>query len=613
MNKKAVKYLRFSSEEQSHFSIERQEMITSSWMTHANVEAVDCFVDQGWSATNFDHPDFIKLNAFIEKNYRNIDYLVVSDLTRFSREVGDAVNIAKKIQKTYGIRIVSAGRGNIYDCTDHNSFFMMGLEFLLGNTENLKRINDINSGIYAAKAINQRYIGPRPPFGYRREGRGKNSILVPVPEEAAIVQLVYHSYLKNVPIPVIEADAKDKGLRGTRNSLIEGILASPIYSSQQYVKSYKDQPGGLFPLKDQEPIIDLVTWNQVQEKMKRKVKVHVRLHDELPLRGVLHCHCGKLLTGAPSRGKSGKYWYYYKCNVASQHNNFSAIRAHDQLLEAFNYMSLPPKMVKSITLKSEFTLEARTKDKANQVAKKQAELEKIEADVASLERKWIAEQINFETYNRWHNDFTKQRNYVRAQIDQLNKNTTDIHKLLMENISWLTDMSNVYKSCRTTLQKQELIRLVFDNSLYFEDHIYRTPYLIPELAHNELKMREKNLLYIEKKRENRMILSSGGGEGIACGDPWWGSPTSIPFELSGGFQPPSFFVLRIRSERARLVCCKQKTRNEAAGSKDTCGGEGIRTPVQTYSPKAFYMLIPALIVGKQQEPDKPIISLAGWS
>jgi len=43
------------------------------------------------------------------------------------------------------------------------------------------------------------------------------------------------------------------------------------------------------------------------------------------------------------------------------------------------------------------------------------------------------------------------------------------------------------------------------------------------------------------------------------------------------------------------------------------GGEGIRTPVQTYSPKAFYMLIPALIVGEQQEPDTPIAPLAEWS
>ena len=40
------------------------------------------------------------------------------------------------------------------------------------------------------------------------------------------------------------------------------------------------------------------------------------------------------------------------------------------------------------------------------------------------------------------------------------------------------------------------------------------------------------------------------------------------------------------------------------------GGDRIRTGVQTYSPKAFYMLIPELFVGKQQEPDEPIASLA---
>src|SRR5712675_3516871 len=159
MNKKAVKYLRFSTDEQSHFSIERQDMITSSWMGMHQIELVDTFIDKGFSATNFDRPDYKKLNAFIEKNYRNIDYLVVSDLTRFSREAGDAINTIKSIQRSFGIRIVSAGRGSVYDCTDHNSFFMMGLEFLLGNTENLKRINDINGGIYTAKAINQRYIG----------------------------------------------------------------------------------------------------------------------------------------------------------------------------------------------------------------------------------------------------------------------------------------------------------------------------------------------------------------------------------------------------------------------------------------------------------------------
>ena len=35
-----------------------------------------------------------------------------------------------------------------------------------------------------------------------------------------------------------------------------------------------------------------------------------------------------------------------------------------------------------------------------------------------------------------------------------------------------------------------------------------------------------------------------------------------------------------------------------------CGVEGSRTPVQTYSPKAFYMFIPELIFGAGHEQDK---------
>jgi hypothetical protein len=43
------------------------------------------------------------------------------------------------------------------------------------------------------------------------------------------------------------------------------------------------------------------------------------------------------------------------------------------------------------------------------------------------------------------------------------------------------------------------------------------------------------------------------------------------------------------------------------------GAEGNRTPVQTYSAKAFYMLILLLFVGNEQETDKPIHRLAGYS
>ena len=41
-----------------------------------------------------------------------------------------------------------------------------------------------------------------------------------------------------------------------------------------------------------------------------------------------------------------------------------------------------------------------------------------------------------------------------------------------------------------------------------------------------------------------------------------------------------------------------------------CGAGESRTPVQTYPPKAFYMLIPALFVGNQPGQDKPTVSVS---
>ena len=131
--------------------------------------------------------------------------------------------------------------------------------------------------------------------------------------------------------------------------------------------------------------------------------------------------------------------------------------------------------------------------------------ETAETEIYSLEKKWIAEQISFETYNRWHNDLAKQRNLLRSQIGALTSTKNDAHSLLLDIVQSLTNVRAIYEQSNTPL-KQELIRTVFDNSLYYENKVYGTPYLIPELSHNELIMREKNLLYIKKRRKSFNFL-----------------------------------------------------------------------------------------------------------
>jgi hypothetical protein len=169
-------------------------------------------------------------------------------------------------------------------------------------------------------------------------------------------------------------------------------------------------------------------------------------------------------------------------------------------------------MTKSLILKSEFLLENRMKDRSRLISKKSSELDQVETDLRSLEEKWIMNQIGFDTYNRWYGDYTKQLSYLRAQLSDLKKQDDATHTLLIQTIHQLSDLRHVFDTCNA-VQKQELVRTVFDNSLYYENKVYRTPYLIPEFTHNHLIMKEKNLLIWEKKRGNFTISPSGGAEG----------------------------------------------------------------------------------------------------
>lgn len=117
------------------------------------------------------------------------------------------------------------------------------------------------------------------------------------------------------------------GFNRKSNVAVEKILKNPVYSGMLRVESFREFPGGLFP-GIHEAIIDKDTWRLVQNKINEPKRTRAILDEQLPLRGILKCHCGNALTGAPSRGKSGKYFYYYKCKF-SGHNNLSAIKIHD--------------------------------------------------------------------------------------------------------------------------------------------------------------------------------------------------------------------------------------------------------------------------------------------
>ena len=140
-------------------------------------------------------------------------------------------------------------------------------------------------------------------------------------------------------------------------------------------------------------------------------------------------------------------------------------------------------------------------------------IDDAEGQLKSVEEKWINNQMSFETYNRWYKELTDQRIALKSRVQRLSQNEDEAFVLLQKELYQLEDMNYLYSEA-STVQKQQLIRLVFDCSLYYKEGVYRTPYLMPTFSHNALILKEKQLLAIDEKGENLSVFPSGGAAGI---------------------------------------------------------------------------------------------------
>ena len=186
----------------------------------------------------------------------------------------------------------------------------------------------------------------------------------------------------------------------------------------------------------------------------------------MPLRGVLKCYCGKPLTGAPSRGKLGKYYYYYKCNKTT-HLNLSVTKAHDQLRQVFGLMSLPDKSISVIRKNADLIFENKMVEDKKLLADKKRELEAEEAKRFSIEEKWITNKITQDTYERWFSSINNNRIALKASIERLSGDQNRIYKVLQSNLEKLSDLEFIFNKTNP-LEKQELVNLGFEQNLYYQ-------------------------------------------------------------------------------------------------------------------------------------------------
>ncbi|MBU2047084.1 MAG: hypothetical protein KJ712_10175 [Bacteroidetes bacterium] len=142
-------------------------------------------------------------------------------------------------------------------------------------------------------------------------------------------------------------------------------------------------------------------------------------------------------------------------------------------------------------------------------------MEDVQEKLFSFEEKWIKNEITKDTYERWYSTYNHTILNLKGAIERLGENQSRAFAILEKNLDLLADTKFVYTQAGT-IQKRELVRMVFDNNLYYQDGIYRTPTMMEMFSHNSLLIKENGCLVYEKKG---MIFQS-----------------SLPAE-SGGFEP----------------------------------------------------------------------------
>ena len=181
-------YMRLSRDDESFgdsVSIETQRTVLTQYVReHPEFHVVSEFVDDGWSGTNFDRPQFKRMMEEIEAG--NINCIISKDLSRFGRE---------HIMMGYYLEFVFPRLKVRYIAVNDNEDTERGLsDFVpfknLINEFMAKDTSRKSKAAFRAKFLNGERVNAMAPFGYQKHPEIKNKLMIDE-ETAWVVRKIF--------------------------------------------------------------------------------------------------------------------------------------------------------------------------------------------------------------------------------------------------------------------------------------------------------------------------------------------------------------------------------------------------------------------------------------
>ena len=321
----------------------QRELIRSFINEQEDMELYDIYVDDGFSGSNFDRPEFKRMMSDIEAG--RVNCVIVKDLSRFGRDYIEAGRYLEKIFPALGVRFIA-----ITDHYDSISADTGERQIVLPvkNFINDSYCRDISTKVKSQLAVKRKSgecLSPFAVYGYRKSLEDKNKLLVD-DYAAEIVRRIFRWKIEGMAVAAIAKKLNELHILSPKeykksmginyrggftsgsgslwsSSSVKRILTNEVYlghllQGKTEKINYKVKKSIEKPKKEwvrventHEPIISDSDFEAVQNLLQTDGRVSPESKEISPFMGLLFCgDCGEQMVRRRIRYKESDKVYY---------------------------------------------------------------------------------------------------------------------------------------------------------------------------------------------------------------------------------------------------------------------------------------------------------------
>lgn len=462
--KNCVVYTRVSSKEQKlGYSLETQGRQINEGIQHAGFKNLATFGGEYESAQTDERKEFNRMLKFVRSSKEKISYIVVADVTRFSRSGANAIYIADQLRKE-NIKIFSINHPS--DTDTATGKMQQNMQFVFAQYDNdLKREKIISNGV---SMLMDGWWCTKAPIGYDQITRHKR-YNTDLPQRQIITinekgKLIRKAFLWKAIDKLSNAEILKKlealGLKLDKKRL-DKIFKNPFYCG---LLSHNWLNGKLIEGNHEKLISKEIFLLANNMRARNCTWKHNKDFSEVPLKNFLRCdECGSAFCGYAVKKKG---LWYYKCNKTGCKINKSAKALNELFISELSTFTLPEKYLEPI--KDVFvkfctdSLKASVED----VNLLKARLNEAETKINTLNERFALGEITKDLHTEFTRKFIKERNEIKQKIGDFEFKNSNLEKRINKYVQILTKPAQLWQS-NSYKGKLELQQLMFPQGILY--------------------------------------------------------------------------------------------------------------------------------------------------